>query len=398
MAQNKDDLSRYSKDKYAARRLQREQEEAERFSSSNARVSRVNRAKQRMDNSELVDDYSRNNASSRYVDRTRHLSYGGVKDARPAAAVAEMAAEGPRVKQGGRWRKILIAVLVLLLLACVAWYVYLCMVMKPSADVSGSVTAEKFGQPYYVLLLGSDSRNEDEDVARADSIMLARVDEGKKQVTLISLPRDLLVNIEGHGQGKLNSALTYNGVAGAIDAASELAGVPISYYATIYFSGFKDLVDALGGVTVEVPEGTYYKGVTVPAGKAVEINGEEALVLARCRHGNPPDQGAYAAGDYQRTLNQRNLMKAIAKKALTQPVFMLPGTVTTVATCIETNMPPYKLAIIALAMRGMDTDGMYMAVVPATSSYINGGWYEVVNESAWSAMMERVDAGEDPND
>ena len=71
---------------------------------------------------------------------------------------------------------------------------------------------------------------------------------------------------------------------------------------------YLQLVDKLGGVTVEVPEGTYYAGVSVPAGDAVQINGQEALVLARCRHGNPPDQGAYAMGDYQRTLNQRNLM------------------------------------------------------------------------------------------
>ena len=268
--------------------------------------------------------------------------------------------------------------------------------MRPSKDVSGHVVAEGMGKPYYVLLLGSDSRDEEGEMARSDSIVLCRVDEGAKQVSLVSLPRDLRVEIAGHGTGKLNSALAYEGPLGAIDAVSELTGIQISYYACIYFSGFEGIVDSLGGVDVEVPEGTYYEGVRVPAGDNVHINGEQALVLARCRHGDPPDQGAYAAGDYQRTLNQRNLLQAMAKKILNGNPLAVPFFMTSLAGCVESNMPPAKMAWLALGLRGMDSSKMYSASAPATDAYIGGVSYQILSADAWASMRARLEAGEDP--
>ncbi len=387
----------YTRDKYHAR------SDSAGESEGSQRYSRDRYSSRNVQDDTTVSEYSRDNAR-RYSDAHRHQSLGSnpAADALKGAGSKVASLGGGYVTIAGRQIRVLPAIvaalLVIFLLAIVMWYAQVSSNMRPSEDVSASVTSPGLGQPYYVLLFGSDSRNEDDDVARADSIMLCRVDESNKQVTLISMPRDLRVNIEGQGYGKLNSTLTYNGFSGAIDAVSDIADVPISYYATIYFSGFEQLVDDLGGVTVEVPKGTYYKGVTVPHGKAVEINGKEALVLARCRHGKPADKGAYAAGDYQRTKNQRNLMKAIAKKILTQPAWAIPGQVTTVSECIETNIPTWKLAKIAASMRGMDTDSMYTVSAPATSQYIDGVSYEILDEAAWAKMMARVEAGEDPNE
>ena len=368
------DVSRYSRERY----------------SSAAAVQRGERAA----NAGAASSYSRDASAGRYAGRKRHASRGG-------RGIGDVAAAGASALRGygvGRaLRNVLCVLLALLLAGAVAFYALVALALHASEDVSASVVAPTAGEPYYVLLLGSDSRSEDTDVARADSIMLVRVDEAEQQVSIISLPRDLMVEIEGHGTCKLNAALTYGGFSGAIDAVSELAGVEISYYATVYFSGFEQLVDALGGVTVEVPEGTYYKGVSVPAGDAVEITGEQALVLARCRHGKPADQGAYAAGDYQRTLNQRNLMKAIVKKVMSAPIYKMPGYIYTVAQCVETNMPASRLIKLAFAMRGMDADSMYTAVTPATSSYIGGVSYEVIDDDEWAAMLTRLKAGEDPN-
>ena len=338
--------------------------------------------------------YSRDAARERYASRKRHTS-------RLGRGASDVAASGARALRGhgiGKVvRNVLIAAIAVMVALALVFYGQVASALTASEDVSGSVTAAKLGEPYYVLLLGSDSRAEETDVARADSIMLVRVDESAKQVSIVSLPRDLMIEIDGHGTVKLNSALTYGGFSGAIDAVSELAGVDISYYATIYFSGFEELVDDLGGVTVEVPEGTYYEGVWVEAGDAVEIDGEEALVLARCRHGNPPDEGAYAAGDYQRTANQRNLMKAIVKKIMQGPIWKMPSSILAVARCVETNMSAGQLIKVALAMRGMDADSMYTAVAPAYSSYVGGVSYEVIDDDEWAAMLSRLEAGEDPN-
>ena len=355
--------------------------------------------------SQEAQAFSRDVAANRYRSERRHVSNGlptafERKEERRVAGSGAYGAHGVGeavAPSSHRRRNIILAVLGVLLICLILWYASLAAAMRPGEDVSKVVTFPLPGKPYYVLLLGSDSREDTADDSRADSIMLARVDELAKKVTIVSLPRDLRVEIPGHGTDKLNASFAYGGVSCCIETVEKFANVDISYYACIYFSGFEQLVDDLGGVTVEVPEGTYYDGVRVPAGDAVTIDGEEALVLARCRHGDPPDQGAYAAGDYQRTLNQRNLVKAIAKKALHAPLWKMPGVITSVAQCVETNMPPYKLAFLALAMHGMDTDSMYMAVVPSSPKYINGVSYVIADNNAWSAMMTRVKAGEDPN-
>ena len=395
MSDPRNDKSAYDKSRYTSRARDRRASGAAPDSTSpNGRRRTPRLHEEHPAGADLGSEYSRDNAARRYATRERHASNGReslahrLEDMRGDAAAAG----------GTRWgKRIALAVVIVVALAIVGWYLQVSLAMRPSDDVSGSVSGPELGKPYYVLLMGSDSRDEAEDTARADSMILCRVDEAAKQVTMVSMPRDLLVEIPGHGKGKLNSALAYEGYSGAIDAVSKVAGVPISYYATIYFSGFEKLVDDLGGVTVQVPEGTYYDGVWVPAGDASRINGKEALVLARCRHGNPPDQGAYAAGDYQRTKNQRNLMKAIVKEIMGKPAWQVPGLVSTVSGCIETNMPAWKMAEIAFAMRGMDTEKMYSASAPASSKLSGGVWYEILDDAAWKKMMARVEAGQDPN-
>lgn len=395
MSDPRNDKSAYDKSRYTSRaRERRASGSALDPVSPNGRRRTPRLHEEHPAGADLGSEYSRDNAARRYATRERHASNGReslahrLEDMRGDAAAAG----------GTRWgKRIALAVVIVVALAIVGWYLQVSVAMRPSDDVSGSVSGPELGKPYYVLLMGSDSRDEAEDTARADSMILCRVDEAAKQVTMVSMPRDLLVEIPGHGKGKLNSALAYEGYSGAIDAVSKVAGVPISYYATIYFSGFEKLVDDLGGVTVQVPEGTYYDGVWVPAGDASRINGKEALVLARCRHGNPPDQGAYAAGDYQRTKNQRNLMKAIVKEIMAKPAWQVPGLVSTVSGCIETNMPAWKMAEIAFVMRGMDTEKMYSASAPASSKLSGGVWYEILDDAAWKKMMARVEAGQDPN-
>lgn len=395
MSDPRNDKSAYDKSRYTSRARERHASGAAPDPASpNGRRSTPRLHEEHPAGADLGSEYSRDNAARRYATRERHASNG-----RESLAHRLEDMRGDVAAAGGtrRGKRIALAVVIVVALAIVGWYLQVSLAMRPSDDVSGSVSGPELGKPYYVLLMGSDSRDEAEDTARADSMILCRVDEAAKQVTMVSMPRDLLVEIPGHGKGKLNSALAYEGYSGAIDAVSKVAGVPISYYATIYFSGFEKLVDDLGGVTVQVPEGTYYDGVWVPAGDASRINGKEALVLARCRHGNPPDQGAYAAGDYQRTKNQRNLMKAIVKEIMGKPAWQVPGLVSTVSGCIETNMPAWKMAEIAFAMRGMDTEKMYSASAPASSKLSGGVWYEILDDAAWKKMMARVEAGQDPN-
>lgn len=85
--------------------------------------------------------------------------------------------------------------------------------------------------------------------------MLARVDTETGTVHLVSVPRDMMVEIEDHGTQKINAALAFGGPAGAVRALSAFAGVPITHYVELRFEQLVELVDRLGGVTVDVPEG-----------------------------------------------------------------------------------------------------------------------------------------------
>ena len=271
--------------------------------------------------------------------------------------------------------------------------------ISSDGDIS-NLAAPVADEPYYVLLIGCDSRegfdeepSDGSEGERTDSIMVARIDEKSKAVSIISVPRDLRVNIEGHGYSKINAVVETGGYNKVIDILNNMLGIKINYYAEIYFTGFEDLVETLGGVTVEVPAGTSYNGVFVPAGDAVTINGVEALTLARCRHGWPEDQGAYAMGDYQRTLNQRNLVKAIAKKVLEQDITAMPGLIQSLSKCVETNMGVDKIVTLAQNMKGMDTESIDSAQLPIGASTINGEWCALMYQDVFELMAKNYVEG-----
>lgn len=285
------------------------------------------------------------------------------------------------------------------------WYNNISNNIKGNEDIT-NLSAPVADEPYYVLLMGSDNRAGWEEVTddnageRSDSIMIVRVDEKEKQVSIISVPRDLRVKISGHGYGKVNSTIEYGGYNLLISTLNEMFGIKINYYATVYFNGFLDLVDTLGGVTVEVPEGTAdynmdetKPDIILPAGDAVRLDGEQALVLARCRHGWPIDQGVYAMGDYQRTLNQRNLIKAIAKEVLAQDVTRMPALVESLSKCVETNMSIDKIVSLALNMKGMDVESMDSAQLPIAASTINGDWQAVMYFDVFELMDKNFTSG-----
>lgn len=247
-------------------------------------------------------------------------------------------------------------------------------------------------EPFYVLLLGSDAR-EGDTASRSDTIILTRVDPKTYTVTMVSIPRDTKVEIPGHGTQKINAAYAFGGAAGAVDAVSDFAGVEISHYAEIHFEELERLVDELGGVWVDVPvsnnqTGASNSGKSISAGEQL-MDGETALAFARERYG-------YTAGDFQRAENQRILVTAILKQVLAQSPTEMPGTIQQLAKCVTTDYSIVDLIDLAQKFQGQKVT-FYSCGVPSTTKTINGVSYVLTTEPDWSEMMERVDAGEDPN-
>lgn len=255
-------------------------------------------------------------------------------------------------------------------------------------------------EPFYALLMGVDRSqeraNSDEyagDTFRSDSMILARIDPKEKQVTLVSLHRDTMIDMGENGIQKLNAAHAIGGPAYTIEVVSEFAGVPISHYAEIDFDGFKTIVDSLGGVEVDVPMeiDDEMAGGYVPAGPQT-LNGEQALILSRSRHAYDD----YGDGDAYRAANQRMVIGAIAKKLLASDPATIATTVTALCDYVSTDMKVGDIVAVANSLRGMDPSKVYSTMNPTTSLNQDGIWYEVNNNEAWKAMMQRVDKGLPP--
>jgi LCP family protein required for cell wall assembly len=227
---------------------------------------------------------------------------------------------GKRPKKRHRLRNTLITILVILLVILLAGGGYAWWLVHKFDSKSQNIEnalPDYAGRPASgpgtnILLLGSDTRAKTSDASaaaktegRTDSIMFVHVPKGSGAVTVTSIMRDTWVPIPGHGEAKINAAFSYGGVPLAARTIEQLLDVRVDHVATIDFSGFEGLVDALGGVTVDVPipftkAGTHYEG-------KMKLTGEQALWFARERH-------SFTDGDYQRVKDQQILIKAIMSK------------------------------------------------------------------------------------
>ena len=244
-------------------------------------------------------------------------------------------------------------------------------------------------QAFYLLILGSDARGDEQ--SRSDVTMLARIDPDTATVTLVSIPRDMMVTLSGHGTQKINAAYSYGGPAGSVEAVSLFAGVSISHYAEVHFEELEQVVDTLGGIWVDVPESfdAGNGGMAFSAGEQ-KLSGEQALAFARERYN-------VSGGDFGRAQAQRIIVEAIIKQVLAASPAELPGVIGQLAESVSTDYTVGDL--VSLAQRFQSTGvTVYSAACPSYSLSEDGVSYVCPMFAEWRDMMCRVDAGLDPND
>ena len=257
-------------------------------------------------------------------------------------------------------------------------------------DLLEQLTTTEAGEPFYMLLLGVDKDEDraggseygnDSSAYRTDTIILSRIDPKNKKVTLISIPRDTYVDLGDHGKQKINSAYSIGGAPYTVQVVSDFAGVNISHYAEIDMDGFAAVVNAVGGVDVDLPAGPQH------------LDGQTAALLGRCRHGY--DQ--YGGGDFYRAANQRMLIGAVLKKVMGSDPVTLASTISTLTSYVTCDMPVTDIVGLATNFIGIDVDNdVYSALCPTISKYVNNLWYEVCDTTSWQKIMSRVDQGLSP--
>jgi polyisoprenyl-teichoic acid--peptidoglycan teichoic acid transferase len=240
-------------------------------------------------------------------------------------------------KKWSRGRKIAIAAAVLLLLIVVwgvASYLSLRSGVKDAnkrlpAGTDEALTHQNsliLSTPTDILLLGSDHANlPGHEGQRSDSIMLIRMDPSRHKVVYLSIPRDLRVPIKGVGDTKINAAMQAGGAPLAVKTIAAYTGLEINHVIVVDFSQFKDAIDALGGITVNVPERILsnkfdcpkktdaqcarWKGWRFAKGPQ-HMNGRRALIYSRIRENklNPSDS------DFTRAEHQQDVLRAMLRK------------------------------------------------------------------------------------
>lgn len=179
------------------------------------------------------------------------------------------------------------------------------------------VSIKKLTEPFSILLMGVDSEKDglDSSVAsNGDSLIVVTFNPSTSNITMLSIPRDSYVPImcfKDHYENKITHA-AWNGTDCMIDTIENFLNVPIDYYVKINFKGVVGLVDALGGITANVPVdmcvGNSDRKIPICLKKGVQhLNGEQALVLSR-------DRNSQAGGDLDREQNQQAVIKAILDK------------------------------------------------------------------------------------
>jgi LCP family protein required for cell wall assembly len=194
-----------------------------------------------------------------------------------------------------------------------------------TVDVPSLRTTTEPGDPQVVLFVGADSDEgmeapspERSGPARGDTILLARVDPGKEALTMLSIPRDLLVDIPGHGLERINAALAYGGPELLVETIDQNLGIEVDRYLETGFHGAAALGDALGGISLDFPRPVRdaQTGLDLPAG-CTKLDGGQILAVGRARHVRYLEDGAWKAdgtSDLGRMLRQQVIAEALLQR------------------------------------------------------------------------------------
>ncbi|HEX5692986.1 MAG TPA: LCP family protein, partial [Roseiflexaceae bacterium] len=274
-------------------------------------------------------------------------------------------------------------------------------------------------EPMNVLLIGVDKRPDDDYGVRGDTLILVRLDPLRKWASMLSIPRDTAVTIPNFGQAKINAAFAYGyanaeaiygagtepdagGGALAAETVEQFLGVTVDYVAQIDFNGFAQVVDAVGGVPIDVarplldaeyPTDDYgVERIYIPEGLQV-LDGRTALIYARSRH---------ASTDYDRSQRQQQVLRAVLDQVRARGVLenaaTFPQWADLLAQNVRTTLPVRDLGMInglATLARNLSRDRIaQMSINPMDVTLdAEDGTDLYWNAASLQAMVDRWQAG-----
>jgi LCP family protein required for cell wall assembly len=267
----------------------------------------------------------------------------------------------------------------------------------PAASATADPAAASAGQPFTVLLLGSDNDAKFGGTVLTQSMILTRINPATKQVTMLSIPRDLYVPLSSGGTDKIDKAYSYGQASAAVTTVENDFGVHIDHYAWIGLLGLVNLIDKLGGIDVvatnPVLDDFYpadlsgknpyaYERVAVLPGPQ-HMNGTQALEYVRSRHGD-------LRSDFGRSQRQQQVLLAIRTKAKLLGISDLPDISDAMANDFNTDMTIGEVASLLPLASSISLQNVQQVILlpPYTSSATIGN--QDVLLPNWNLILPEV--------
>ncbi|AVK61709.1 LytR family transcriptional regulator [Lactobacillus sp. CBA3605] len=286
-------------------------------------------------------------------------------------------------------RPVLIAVGIVALIVLIAGGLFVHQTLAAyQSSINSGKTAKNVdtSKPLSILLLGTDTGADGRiDKGNSDTIMVVTINPKTKKTVITSIPRDTLAEMVGDSQTnvqKLNAAYNIGGSDMAKASVSRLLNIPINYYATINMGGLKQIVNAVGGVTITSPMDVTFDNITVTKGTH-HLNGKEALAYTRMRHQDP-------RGDYGRQLRQQQVMKAVlAKLAKTATLTHYSELLSSLKGNLKTDLSFKEL--VGLATHDHEnTKNIQSTQLVGTPAWINTSSYQIASTKTLQATSDAI--------
>ena len=240
---------------------------------------------------------------------------------------------------------------------------------------------ERLGSKRNSVVLGVDGREKDDDPGRSDTLFVVMFDPKSKNVSLLSIPRDTRVRIPGHGWDKINHAYAFGGHKLTQQTTEELLGIQVNNYVMVDFSGFEGLIDAIGGIDIDVEKDMYYEDpyadlvIDIKHGYQ-HLDGKRAGEYVRFRKDE--------LGDIGRVQRQQKFMKAAAAQIFNiDTVTKIPALFSTVDRHVETDMNTLTMIKAANSFKLFGDEKV-------KSGMLYGNFDDTEGISYWATSREEV--------
>jgi len=248
-----------------------------------------------------------------------------------------------------------------------------------------------------ILVLGSDAReDENPEDQRSDTMMLVHIPESRDEAYVMSIMRDLWVEIPDVGMSKVNSAQSYGGYPLTIQTVENLTGADVDHLVVVDFDGFSDLTTALGGIEIE-NDMAFSAGQVNPSyypEGTIRLEGTDALRFVR-------ERKAFTDGDYQRVKNQQKFLSGIASTVLNSTTLTDPAKISgmvqafTPYLTVDESLDASTLVNYGLSMNHMSPSAITSFTIPNNGTGVTAGGASVVwpDEEGLAEMRTAMEKG-----